>query len=107
MPNNNQYVMCIISAPEETAEALAGQIINQRLAACAQVTGKIKSFYWWNEKVNADTEILIFLKTLRAKIPEISKLLKEKHPYDLPEFVALPLVDGNPEYFTWIEESVI
>ena len=107
MSETNTYVMCIISAPEEIAEALADKIIKQRLAACAQVTTRIKSFYWWNEQVNVDPEILIYLKTLKTKIPAINHLLKEMHPYEVPEFIVLPILDGNPAYLAWIDDNVI
>lgn len=105
MDTDNKYIMGIISAPEEVAEGLAGQLVQQRLAACAQVTGRIKSFYWWDDKVNADPECLIYLKTVSAKVPLINKLLKEQHPYEVPEFITISLLDGNPEYFHWIEKN--
>jgi len=105
MEHTGHYVLGIISAPETKGEELAELIVNRRLAACAQVTGKIKSFYWWAGKVNCDAECLIYLKTTSIKIPLIRQLLKEHHPYEVPEFIVIPVIDGNPDYFHWVDEN--
>lgn len=106
MENEVRYVMCIISAPEAKAEEMAHQLVAERYAAAAQVTGRIKSFYWWEGKLNTNPEVLIFLKTIQEKVAPIRELLKTLHPYQVPELTAMPLIDGNPDYFRWITETI-
>ena len=91
---------------QAAADRLATTLVQERLAACAQVVGPISSTYWWKEAMEHSTEWYCHLKTTLARIPDLKRRIRELHPYELPELIAVPLVDGDPEYLRWIEESV-
>ena len=103
---NGKYVVGIISAPHERAEYIAKEIVSEKLAACVQILGPISSFYWWNNGVQKDTEALILLKTKQNCIEVIKHRLKFIHPYDIPELIFLPVVDGLKDYLEWIDNTV-
>jgi periplasmic divalent cation tolerance protein len=90
----------------ETAERIADALVRERLAACAQVLGPIRSTYWWQGRVEQADEWYCHLKTTRDRLPELEARLRALHPYDVPELIALPIVAGFPAYLDWIQDSV-
>ena len=88
------------------ADALALLMVEERLAACAQVTGPISSTYRWRERVETAAEWYCHLKTTAAVLPALIGRIRALHSYEVPEIVAVPLVEGDPAYLRWIEESV-
>ena len=80
--------------------------MEERWAACAQVQGPIESTYRWQGRVERAEEWYCHLKTTLASSPGLRARLRELHPYDTPEIIALPIVDGDPAYLRWIEASV-
>lgn len=91
---------------QATAERLGATLVQERLAACAQVVGPVSSTYRWQGRVERSEEWYCHLKTTHARLPAIERRVRELHPYELPELVAVPLVDGDQQYLQWIEESV-
>jgi periplasmic divalent cation tolerance protein len=89
-----------------TAERVATQLVEERLAACAQVIGPVRSTYWWAEKVEQADEWYCHLKTTVARLPGIETRIRELHPYEVPEIIAVPILQGNPDYLKWIQEAV-
>ena len=90
---------------ETTARRIAKELVEKRLAACAQVVDSMTSYYWWNEEVQESMELLILVKTKEKHIVDIESLFREIHPYDVPELAAVPLSGGSSEYLKWIEEN--
>ena len=90
----------------EVAQNLARRLVEERLAACAQVEGPVASVYRWKGAVESATEWYCHAKTTTARLPALRARLRALHPYELPEMVAVPIVDGDPSYLAWIEESV-
>jgi periplasmic divalent cation tolerance protein len=88
------------------ADRLAATLIEERLAACAQVTGSISSTYRWQGSVEQAAECYCHLKTTLHRLPALRLRIRELHPYEVPEIIAVPIVDGDPDYLKWIEESV-
>jgi periplasmic divalent cation tolerance protein len=88
------------------AERLAASLVEERWAACAQVVGPIESTYRWKDRVERATEWYCHLKTTLAREPGLRARLRELHPYDTPEIIAVPIVQGDPAYLRWIEASV-
>ncbi|NPA06226.1 MAG: divalent-cation tolerance protein CutA [Chloroflexi bacterium] len=86
----------------EDAERLVQAIINQRLAACAQILGPMQSTYWWQGKVETATEYLIIFKSRTEIYPALEAAIKAAHPYQVPEILAVPVVAGNPDYLAWL-----
>jgi periplasmic divalent cation tolerance protein len=93
--------------PDETAaRQVAGTLVGERLAACAQVAGPIESTYRWNGRIETATEWYVHFKTTAARAPTLRARLREIHPYDTPEIIVVPIADGDPAYLRWIEASV-
>lgn len=90
----------------EVADRLAAQLVEERLAACAQVQGPIASVYRWQGAVERATEWYCHFKTTRERVPELEDRLRALHPYEVPEIIAVPIVSGDPAYLAWIEEGV-
>ena len=91
---------------QAAAEELGSRLVSERLAACAQVSGPVSSTYHWQGKVEQATEWFCELKTTLARFPAVRSRIRELHPYELPEIVALLIVDGDRGYLDWIAESV-
>jgi periplasmic divalent cation tolerance protein len=91
---------------QAAAERVAATLVEERLAACAQVLGPVSSTYRWQGKIERAGEWYCHLKTTLAKSPALQARIRELHPYELPEIIALPLMDGDPAYLRWIEEAV-
>ena len=93
--------------PERAAaDRLAAMLVEERWAACAQVVGPVESTYRWRGEVERATEWYCHLKTTLARMPGLAARLRELHPYDTPEIVAVAIVDGDPDYLRWIAEAV-
>jgi periplasmic divalent cation tolerance protein len=88
------------------AERLATLLVEERLAACGQVTGPLASTYRWEGQVQQATEWYCHLKTTFARLPELMARLQAVHPYQVPEIVAVPISAGHPAYLAWIEDNV-
>jgi periplasmic divalent cation tolerance protein len=92
-------------APPEQAQRLATQLVERRLAACVQQL-PIQSVYRWQGAVQQEPETLLLIKTRDDLVGEIEKLFGELHPYDLPELVALPIVEGSEGYLGWLRDNL-
>jgi periplasmic divalent cation tolerance protein len=90
----------------EAAQRLGTKLVEERLVACAQVVGPVSSVYRWHGEVETSAEWYCHLKTTAARVPVLLSRIRELHPYETPEIVALPVAEGDPAYLKWIEESV-
>lgn len=91
---------------QAAAERLAGVLVEERLAACAQVLGPVSSTYRWEGTIERATEWYCHLKTTAGRLPALRARIGELHPYEVPEIVAVPFVDGDAAYLRWIEQTV-
>ena len=89
----------------EDAGKIAELVVSSRLAACVQVVGPIRSTYWWGGKIEDAEEWLCLMKTRKALYGKLEEAIKSVHPYEEPEIVALPIVEGSEGYLRWIEEE--
>jgi periplasmic divalent cation tolerance protein len=89
-------------ADNDQAEAMAGQIVQERLAACVNLLPAMLSFYRWKGQVERDTERQLVIKTTRDKVPALEARLRELHAYELPEFLVLPVDLGSAAYIGWV-----
>ena len=98
--------LVLVSAPDvETARALVQAALEQRLIACANILPGVESHYWWQGKIETAAEALAILKTTAANLEALERLILEKHPYDTPEFVAIPIQSGSQRYLDWLEKN--
>ncbi len=98
------YVV-FITAPSGKGEELARRLVEERLAACVNVIRGVRSIYWWRGKVEADEEDLLVVKTSGEALEELIKRVREIHPYEVPEVIALPVEKGLAEYIAWVVEE--
>src|SRR6266850_7088728 len=90
------FQLVLVTAPDlKTARALARAALSARLIACANLVRGIESHYWWQGKIERGAEVLLILKTTRARLVALEKCILAHHPYDTPEFIVLPLTGGN------------
>jgi periplasmic divalent cation tolerance protein len=107
MKSAARYVVVLVTAPDlKTARKLAKAALKVRLVACASLIPKIESHYWWRNKLEASAEVLLLLKTTRARLAALERLILASHPYNTPEFIVLTLSGGNQRYLNWLAESV-
>ncbi len=92
---------------DSRAEAveLAQGAVEARLAACAQVAGPIASTYWWEDAVERAEEWLIMMKLPAERFDDLAEFLAERHSYDDPEIIAMPIVAGSQSYLDWVAEE--
>jgi periplasmic divalent cation tolerance protein len=102
-----EYRQVTTTLPDrESANRLGGRLVEERLAACAQVVGPVSSVYWWQGEVETAAEWYCYLKTTAERVPALVARIRELHPYETPEIIALPVVEGDAGYLKWIGESV-
>jgi len=89
-----------------SADGIAAVLVEERLAACAQIAGPIESTYRWQNEVTRAIEWYCHLKTSAARAGGLLERLRALHPYDTPEIIAVRIVDGDPAYLRWVEASV-
>ncbi len=98
-------IVVLTTTPDiEEAKTLAQKIITEKLAACVQVLPKMKSFYFWENAVQTESEHLLLIKTLPAKFSELEKFIQANHSYDVPEIVALQSSEVAESYLGWITD---
>jgi periplasmic divalent cation tolerance protein len=97
-----------VSITAESAEWLAEftrSIVNDRLAACGNIVPSIRSIYRWEGAVEDDAEALVVLHTRQSLVPAIIERANREHPYDIPQVLAVPVIDANPAYRDWVLTS--
>jgi periplasmic divalent cation tolerance protein len=91
---------------KDIAERIAVELVDRRLAACVHVGGPIQSTYRWQGKVETTEEWTCTAKSSRAQLAGIQRLLKDLHPYEVPELIATPIIDGSEAYLKWLAEQL-
>lgn len=101
------YIVVFVTASsKKEAQNLARGLLRNRLCACVNIVDKIESLFWWEGKIDSASETLLIIKSTKAKLPKIMKLVKSKHSYEVPEVIALPIIGGLKPYLRWIDESI-
>lgn len=90
---------------EAAAAAMADTVVAERLAACAQVLGPVRSSFRWDGEVRVAREWLVVAKTSDARLPELTSRIRTLHRYEVPEIVTLAIAAGDPEYLRWIRNE--
>lgn len=91
---------------EEEAVRIAKHLVEGHLAACVNLIPRIRSFYRWQGKVEDSAEWMLVVKTSRDRFAALRAVLEAAHSYELPEVLALPIVDGSPNYLAWLESEL-
>jgi periplasmic divalent cation tolerance protein len=97
----------LMTAPSrQEAEKIAYFLVEERLAACAQIVSSIESMYWWEGKVCRDDETFFMAKTTRALFPDLAEAVKKLHSYKVPQIIFVPITVGSSDYIDWLKDAV-
>jgi len=103
----DDYIMVFITAgsgPE--GEQIARGLVEKKVVACVNIIPKIRSIYWWDGKVCDEEEVLLIAKSRKHLFPAICTTVKELHSYQVPEVIALSLMDGSQDYLKWVGDTI-
>ena len=107
MKSARNFVLVLVTAPNlKAARVLAKEVLSSKLAACVNLLPGLESHYWWQGKLEKSSEVLLLIKTTRRDLAALEKRILQKHPYDTPEIIALPIDAGNERYLGWWRDSV-
>lgn len=102
----SDILLVITNMPDaQTAEKLSRRLIEGRAAACVNQLAPCTSTYRWQDRIETATEVPLLIKTTRAAYPRLEKLIREEHPYELPEIIAVPVEGGLPAYLEWVNNE--
>ncbi len=101
-------LLVITSCPDEdTANAIALAAVEGRLAACVNILPRCQSIYRWQGAVETASEVPLLIKTSAAAYPALEAAIRERHPYEVPEIIALPIARGLPAYLNWLADETL
>lgn len=101
-----KYLLVITTVPDaEVGQIIAEKIIEERLAACVNLSAATQSLYWWKEKITQDQEYVLSIKTTNDAYARLEEKILQIHPYEVPEIIALPISGGNKAYLDWVERE--
>ncbi len=98
--------VCTTAGNKSDAQAIADALVEQRLAACVQIVGPITSTYRWQGQVETAEEWLCIAKSRADLYEAVEQAIREVHPYEEPEILAVPVSAGSPSYLRWLDESL-
>jgi len=99
----DKIVVFSTASSAEEAEKIARGLVNDRLAACVNVVPAIRSFYRWQGKIEDSAEFLLVIKSSRPRFDALRTSLEKLHSYEVPELIAVPVVDGAQAYLNWMD----
>ena len=99
----DKIVVLSTASSAAEAETIARRLVEERLAACVNVVTGVRSFYRWKGKIEDSPEWLLVIKSSRGRFEELRAALEKLHSYDVPEVIALPVVEGTKNYLHWME----
>jgi len=94
-------VLCTCASPEEAGK-IARTLVEKRLAACVNILPAVRSIYRWKDAIEDDPETLLLIKSSRALFNELRAEIEKLHSYEVPEAIAIPIVDGLERYLEWM-----
>lgn len=100
-------VFLITTASAEEGERIARSLLEERLAACVNIVPAVRSFFWWEGKVQEEGEVLLVGKGRADLFPKIQALVRALHSYTVPEIISVPITSALPDYLSWIDESTL
>ena len=102
--NETVVVFCTVPDAGKAAD-IARSLVEARLAPCANIVPAVRSIYTWKGRLFDENEVLMVLKTRRSLVPRLREAIVSLHPYEVPEIIALELVDVHPPYLQWLLEN--
>jgi len=104
---DNEYIIVFVTtASKHEAEEIVQHLLGDKLVVCGNIVGPVTSFFRWSGKVERAEEFLVFLKTRKDLFQRLSDVVKTLHGYEVPEILAVPVVDGSKDYLDWLENCL-
>jgi len=101
-----EYVVVLTTLPADSDGAGFGRVlVDERLAACVNLMSPMESVYRWEGQIEQERERQVIIKTSRDRLSALWDRVRELHPYEVPEFLVLSIIDGNEAYLRWVGES--
>jgi len=102
----NMYsIVEVTTSGEEESRRIGKRVVEERLAACANIIPKITSYYWWKGALEEDSESLLLLKTKKENLDALIKIIRELHSYENPAIVSVPIEEGSHRYLDWVSDE--
>jgi periplasmic divalent cation tolerance protein len=105
-PAASEYIVVLVTCPLDEADRIAATLVGERLCACINILGNIRSVYRWQGEVKYDEESLLVMKTMGQIYARLEARIKEIHPYEVPEIICLKIEQGADNYLNWLSQSV-
>lgn len=103
----SDFVLALTTVPTDLdAASLAQDIVGSGLAACVNILPAIRSVYVWKGVPRVSDEQQLMIKTTTDQVDALWDLLRDRHPYEVPEFLVVPVIDGSEEYLNWVQQNV-
>ena len=103
----SDFVLTLTTLPADfDATALAQDLVGAGLAGCVNILPAIQSLYTWEGVPRTDAEQQLIIKTTTAEVDRLWDVLRSRHPYDVPEFLVVPVIDGSEDYLRWLDRSI-
>ena len=101
------YLIVLMTASnKEEAVKIVRTLLEERLIACANIMNSVSSFFWWQGKIEEAKETLVIMKSHQERFKKLSKRVAQLHSYDVPEILALPVVEGSQSYMDWMKSCL-
>ena len=102
-----EYIVALTTCPAVQGHSLARILVDKQVCACVNIIPGVRSFYYWNDKITEDSEVILLIKT-EAKLEKmLQDAVFENHPYELPEFIVLDIKSGSKNYLDWISANIL
>lgn len=107
MPSKENYRLVLVTCANPIqAKLISRSVVEKRLAACVNVLrSPVESHYRWKGKVEKARELLLIIKTTARRLGALEREVKRLHSYEVPEFIALPIIAGSNAYLDWLDEN--
>lgn len=104
--NPEHYHIVLNTCPDTgVAKNLATLLVQEHLAACVNIIPGLTSIYEWEGKLETGSECLLIIKSVKKHYPELEKMIRDNHPYELPEIIAVSISDGLNDYLAWVGQQ--
>jgi len=102
---SNHIIIYITTGSINEAKKIGRVLVEEKLVACSNIISPIRSIYRWQGKICDDKEALMVLKTKKKLFKQIIKRVEKLHSYDVPEIIAMPIIEGSSKYLSWLNEE--
>ncbi|MFC1514998.1 divalent-cation tolerance protein CutA [Candidatus Omnitrophota bacterium] len=100
------FIVVFVTVPNlKSAKRIAKGLLEKRLCACVNIAPGLKSFFWWQGKIDKAKELLLIIKTRKSLFNKLKHAVLNLHPYDVPEVIALPITAASEKYAAWLRKE--